>query len=147
MAKKILIINADCTETELDHLPLHDEIRMIIGGMMDAVCVVDRVEDGRPIYTYMFVHDQGLLIGLPRNARATELYQRNTRLRYPGHPSPFRAALEDWKASQKGNDVIDLTSRQAKDAGYEDDPWIAGTVIYWYGYTREEVDEAYELID
>jgi hypothetical protein len=143
MTKQILIINADGTQTELDHVPLTGEMLKIIGGMIDAVSVVDRIEDGRPIYTYMFVHDQGLMIGLPRNARATEIYQRNTRLRYPGHPSPFRAAVEDWKASQKGNDIIDITPLEAKDAGYEDDPWIAGTVVYWHGYTREEVDEVY----
>jgi hypothetical protein len=148
MTKRILIIKADGTETELNHVPLLDEMMKIIGGMVDNIRVVDRIEQRRPVFTYMAVHDQGLVIGLPRNAKATEIYQRNIRLQHPGHPSPFRAITEAWKESMsKHGEVHDLTPQEAKNAGYEDDPWIAGTVIYWQGYTCEEVNEAYELAD
>ena len=59
------LIKADGSESEIP-TPTPKQLRELCGGFP---CFT-RTSDGRA----MFVHDEGLLLGLPKNEKATELY-------------------------------------------------------------------------
>jgi len=148
--KRILVLQPDGTERELSAAPTLREMRAIVGGTVDHVRVLDRLEPGPAglagVYTSMFVNDTGLSDGLPRNAKATEIYQRNIRAQFADHAQPFRAAREEMLAryATMGATFIDATPPDVAAAGYHDDPWIAGPAIFFEGWTCEEVDAAFE---
>lgn len=81
---------------------------------------------------------------LPRNEKATVIYQRNVREQFKGHANPFRAASARMRARAMGAFVQDVTPTDAVALGYKDDPWICGPAIYFEGWTCEEVAEAEE---
>jgi hypothetical protein len=120
-------------------------MQAIVGGLIEHVRVLDRIENGRFVYTSMFVSDTGLIDGLPRNQKASEVYQRNIRAAYPQSENPFREAHENWKASIPDDfTLIDGRPEEAKTDEYTDSPWICGPAILFDGYTCEEADEAFE---
>jgi hypothetical protein len=142
--KRILVIEANGDERVLASAPTLKEMQKIVGGLIEHVKVLDRIENGRFIYTSMFVSDTGLIDGLPRNQKATEVYQRNVRAAYPNSTNPFREAHEKWKASLPTNvTVIDGRPEEAKSDEYRNSPWICGPAILFDGYTCEEADEAF----
>lgn len=139
--KRILVIEADGSERELTSVPNLKEMQKIVGGLIEHVTVLDRRDDqGNFIYTSMYINEGGLLDGLPRNEKATAIYQRNIRAAYPDDPNPFKTAEEESKrqAEASGMTIID-----ARTEGYSDDPHIVGPVIFFEGWTREEAEEAY----
>lgn len=143
MTRRVIFIDIGGGVTDLCKVPSSADLERIIGGHPEMVRVLDRIEAGRFIYTAMFVHETGLKDGMPRNQTATEIYQRNVRAAYPDAPNPFQAATEAWKSRMPVDAVhIDGTPEIAKAAGYADDPWIAGGVVFFEGWTIEEVDEA-----
>lgn len=140
MPKRIVVISPDGSESELDAVPGLAEMQRLVGGDIEHVRVLDRIEPrGARIYTSMFVNETGLIDGLPRNERATAVYQRNVRTAYPGVAHPFRKASEEWLRELRGAVVVDATPDVP---GYADDPWISGTAILFEGWTCEEVDAA-----
>lgn len=141
MTKAILILKASGEITELDHAPTLQEMQEIVGGYIEHVRVLDRIENGRFVYTSMYINEEGLLDGLPRNEHATEAYQRNVRAQFAGEIEPFRAAEEQARneAKESGFEVIDATGPLD---GYDpSDPHIAGDAILFQGYTVQEVDD------
>lgn len=142
MPKKIVVYEVDGRERELTAIPKFPEIQKLVGGHVEIVSVLDRVEHGRFIYCPMFVHEEGLILKLPRNEKATALYQANVRKQFPDAPNPFEEAAKRWRARFPVEAVhIDGTPADAVAAGYKSDPWIAGTAIVFHGYSVEEVDE------
>lgn len=97
MDKAIVLLEPDGTETVLAAAPTWKAMSALLGGPVDLVKVVDRVEDGRLVYTALFVHEEGLLLDLPRNEVATALYQRNVRLQFPSAANPFAEAAAAWR--------------------------------------------------
>lgn len=139
--KRILIIKADGQVSELNILPTSREMQKIVGGWIEHVKVVDRVEDGKPIYTSMYVNEEGLVNELPRNQKATDIYQRNIRIQFPNSKNPFIEANELFKKESiaKGFTIVDTT-----DADYASDPYISGDAIFFEGYTIAEVDALFD---
>jgi len=147
MSKQIIVLHLDKSETILDKAPNYDEMKKIIGGYLEHVRVLDRIENGRFIYTSMFVDEEGLLKGLPKNPKATELYQRNVRAQYAYAAKPFEAASRDWKEmwEKRGAKVIDGTISSNPELGFDpNNPHIAGIAIFFEGYTCEEVNAIFE---
>jgi len=149
MTKKIQIIKSTGEITVLDTAPSLAQMQEIVGGYIEHVRVLDRIEDGRFIYTSMYVNERGLLEKLPRNSTATVIYQRNVRAQFPDHPQPFLAASEAYRKSveAKGFSYIDGTPQDAKDQGYDADPYVVGGVIHFAGYTIDEVAALYEAME
>jgi hypothetical protein len=138
MTKQIVVLSPDGRTEILDTVPNLATLQALVGGYVEAVRVLDRLEDMRPVYSYMYVNETGLNDGLPRNEAATALYQRNVRLAYAEEPDPFDAAARAAAARRPaGAFVVDLA---ADIPGYASDPWIAGVAVYYEGYTCEEID-------
>lgn len=151
MQKKILILKADGTVLPFTGRVTLKSLQAAVGGMVEHVRVLDRIEgeDQRFIYTTMYVNEEGLLNGLPRNSKATEIYQRNIRAQYPRSEHPFKEAQERIRKMAEARGaafVLDLIPDSAKVAGYEEDPYIVGDVVFFRGYTCEEADELYEVV-
>lgn len=75
----LVTIAPDGTETRepfKGREPPYERLRALVGGIITIVSV--KCDDGRK--RTGFVHDEGLLIGLPFNARASKMY----RAAYPG---------------------------------------------------------------
>lgn len=144
--KRIVLLRSDGTSETLDHVPSRKELSAIVGGYIEMVRVMDRIEDGLIIHTAMIVNEEGLLNNLPRNAAATAIYQRNVRAQFPDAANPFRAATEEWLRSigRTADQITDLTPEHALAAGYKDDPWIAGDAVFFEGYTFNGADNAIE---
>lgn len=141
MIKEIQLIKADGTVTVLEAPPSIAEMQRLLGGFIEHVRVVDHIKDnGHIIMTSMYVNEEGLINGLPRNDKATELYQRLTRAQYPDAPNPFRAAQEAFKRSFGDALIVIDAPAEAGGDSYNDDPWIAGDAIFFAGYTCEEAD-------
>jgi hypothetical protein len=71
------IIKADGTEIEFDISKLTDENRLaklqkVVGGLIEIIYVFD--EQNKP--KIMVLNDEGKLIGLPRNSKATEIAEK-----------------------------------------------------------------------
>ena len=146
MTKRIVIIQPDGTETVLDHKPNLAEMQKIVGGWIERARVLSHIHaSGRYIYTYMIVNEEGLLQHLPRNPKATALYQRNVREQFKGEKDPFAAADAAFNRRAKAMGatviVIEGTPADAIAQGYKFDPWIVGTVIHFEGYTTDELDQ------
>lgn len=111
---------------------------------------MDRLDHGDEIIlSTMLVNEEGVLRHMPRNALATEIYQRLVRYQFKGHADPFAACDAEFKkriAAKYGADavagMVDITPKHAIEAAKKDGPWIAGNVIYFEGYTIPEVDRA-----
>ena len=133
----------DGTREELDHFPELAEMQAIVGGWIEHVRVLDYVGTNGPVYTSMFVNEEGLLKNLPRNEAATEIYQRNVRHHFAGHENPFQAAADEVRKQWEGRGMayIDATPKDALAAGYATDPFVVGPAIYFQGYTVEEINE------
>ncbi len=146
--KRIIVMKADGTITELAKAPTLAEMQKIVGGYVEHVAVMDRVDDdtGEIITTSMFVNEEGLLTGLPRNDGATRVYQRLTRHQFPDAANPFRAAKDEMR---KRNDRMGWTTIEGTEPidGYNDDPWIAGDAILFGGYTIKQAEKAIEIAE
>jgi hypothetical protein len=143
MTRRIVALFPDGSELVLAKPPTWAEMQKIVGGPVERVTVLDHLEGERGVYTSMFVHESGLLDGLPRNPKATEAYQRNARRFFPQAENPFRAIDEAWRARLPNPfRAVDMTPEHAIAAGYKDDPWIAGPAILFEGWTCQEVDAA-----
>lgn len=138
--KRIVVLKADGTERELTQFPSMAMLHLSVGGSIEHVRVVDRVMNGQPIYTSMYVNEEGLIDGKPRNEKATELYQRAVHLQYPNEANPFKTARDDYmKTMPEGMVVISTT-----DDAYDNDPYICGDVVYFEGWTEQEVESTFE---
>ena len=89
--KQVIVLFPDGRTDVLPTPPTWKEMRALVGGYVEPVQVLDRIEDNEAHYTYLCVNEEGLIRGLPRNATATDVYQRNVRWLYPG-PDPFPRA-------------------------------------------------------
>jgi len=135
--KQYVVLRADGTEYILDpsKLPDFDTMRGIVGGHIEIVKVLRADLDGF-VYTYMVTNEDGLRLGLPRNEKATGLYQANTRRAYPDADNPFAEADRAFKARfPKGTEIMELPTPD----GYASDPWIAGDVLWFDGWTIAEL--------
>lgn len=148
--KRIVVLHVDGTETVLPTPPTWSEMQALVDGYVKHVRVLEIDEEGMKYFAYrytaMFVNEEGLLRDLPRNARATEAYQRNVRTQYPHSAQPFREARANFEDAVRaqGYAVIE----QAEPApGYLDDPWIAGEAVLFEGWTCEEVHAYYNHDD
>lgn len=140
--KRIVLLSPNGSEHMLTKPPTFDEMRMLLDGLPERVAVMDRLRDHEIIvYTAMFVNKDGLRLDLPRNPRATEIYQRNVRHQFRDFPDPFHQANEVWRR-RHGLEVVD-TPKHALERGYKKDPWIAGPAIYFEGWVLEDVDRIY----
>lgn len=137
-AKKVLLIKADGEIQELPASPSFRRMQELLGGYIEHVRVLDRIENGRFIYTSMYVNDSRLLNGLPRNEKATEIYQRNVRTQFANSENPFKAAEEEFINRLGATNVI----RAYPAPEYADDPYIAGDAIVFSGYRCEQADKA-----
>jgi hypothetical protein len=138
--KTVLVLNVDRSIHALPAPPTWQRMQAIVGGTVEQVRVLDRIEAGQPIYSFLYVNEDGLTLGLPRNDQATQVYQRSVRMAYGNHPQPFLAAKAHARqlAALMGGVQIDLTPSREQ-AAYELDPWIAGPAIYFEGWSAEEV--------
>jgi hypothetical protein len=141
MTKAILILRANGEITELPSGPTLAEMQDIVGGYVEHVRVLDRIENGRFVYTSMFINDEGLLNGLPRNPNATEAYQRNVRAQFAGEIEPFKAAEEQFRNEVKEGGFALIEALPGPEEYDPNDPHIAGDVILFQGYTCQEVDD------
>jgi hypothetical protein len=134
--KKILVLKADGTTTELTKKPTLKEMQRIVGGYIEFVRVLDHIENGKGVYATMYVNEDGLSQNLPRNENATKIYQRNTRLAFPDAENPFLEARKQMeKRISPGAVFINLVPDE-----YELDPYVVGDAIFFQGYTVEEAD-------
>jgi len=116
--KQIQLIRSN-GEIEVFEKPLTlRNMQEAVGGYIEHVKVLDKIEAGKFIYTSMFVDEEGVLDRKPRNNKATEIYLRN--------------AKEQIKRGVHNSIFSDLNA-----------VFIAGDVIFFSGYTCEEVDELF----
>lgn len=141
MTKQILVVTATGQVTRLEKAPTLKEMQTIVGGYIEHVTVLDRIENGKFIYTSMYINEEGLIHDLPRNEKATAVYQRNIREQFPDSPNSFQEANEAFRkqTEESGATFIDTTTKE-----YANDPYICGDVILFAGYTRDEVTEIFE---
>lgn len=140
--KQIRVIRPDGTGHVLDFAPTSAMLGEIVGGYIEIVQCLDRVEDGKGVYCPMVINEEGLLMDLPRNEEATKLYQNNVRTRYAGHPNPFEQARLDHEAEMQERGFVVIDGNKHLPNWNPDDPAIVGTVVYFQGYTVEEMDDA-----
>jgi hypothetical protein len=142
--KRVVIIKANGDTEAFTSEPTFEQIQKACGGHVEHVRVLDRIENGRFIYTSMYVNDSGLIDGLDRNKMATQIYQRNVRAAFPNSATPFADSEADMKrtAEELGLDIID--ARPHYTDYNPNDPHIAGDVVLFEGYTCEEADYAIE---
>lgn len=69
---QITVLKPDLTEEQLPSIPSFDELRRIVGGYVELSS--GRV-DGRVVQ--LVVNEDGFSLGLPYNAKATEIFRRN----------------------------------------------------------------------
>lgn len=140
--KQIKLLKTDGEVEILAKPPSWKELKTLVGGWVEQVRVLDRIESGRPVLTLMFVNEEGLVLGLPRNQAATVLYQALTRYNFPTVSDPLDEAKRIYKlqCEKAGMQVIDTTSDLP---GYASDPYIAGPAVYFEGWTEEEVETLY----
>ena len=144
--KRFLIIYADpeLGEEELRTggklLPDLNQMQRVVKGNIELVRVLREDildETGRWAYTYMICNETGLLTGLPRNEKATQLYQANIRRQYPDSADPFaeadKAFSKKWESL--GATVIDGNPPSMD----RSDPPVTGDVLLFDGYTCEEL--------
>jgi hypothetical protein len=140
--KQILVIPPIGPALLLPTMPTLAAMQRHVGGWIETVMVLDRVEADQLVYTLMVVNEEGLNDDLPRNERATVLYQRNVRVAYGEHADPFAVAEAENRALLPADiSVIDM---RPDAPGYASDPYIAGTVIHFSGWTVGEVHAAME---
>lgn len=91
METAFTIIHADGTEeqrtVDLPSIPDYEQIKAVVEPIIGAGVYFERINvlhDGR--YTDMFVDEEGLLKGLPRNEKATAIYRANWLAQRPGTP-------------------------------------------------------------
>jgi len=136
--KGVVLIEANGNLRPLPEMISLGEMQKLVGGYIEQVKVLDRTEpNGERVYSYMYVNDEGLLDGLPRNEKATEIYQRNVRTAYPGEENPFLVANREFIKEAKARGFTELQAMVSP--SYDADPYIAGPAIYYEGYTCEEV--------
>lgn len=138
--RRIVVIKPDGTETVLDHWPTFKEIQEHVGGYVERVRVLRQDIVDRNDYTVMMVNEDGLPHGLPRNQKATDIYLANVRRQFPNAENPSKAAREAWlnQYRERGIDIEVMTTTGTP-GGYEDDPYIAGTVVWFDRWTEEEL--------
>lgn len=146
MPKQITILRADGRVEPFTSKVTLKALQEAVGGHIEHVRVLDRIEDGRFIYSSMYVNDEGLLNGLPRNVKATEAYQHNIRAQYLNSANPFKDADDDFRKQfeAKGFKIINGAPSSVEASGYDDDPWIAGDAVLFQGYTCDEANDLYE---
>ncbi len=139
MNQQIKVLKANGTYYILNRIPTLEEMQKIVGGYIEHVRVLDRIEGGRFIYTSLYVNEEGLLNDLPRNKAATEIYQRNARAQHPSASQPFKKMEEEFTKQFEGANIIKAPEPVP---GYSNDPYVAGDAIFFEGYTCEEADLA-----
>lgn len=143
--KQILILRADGTQEPLTKPPTLKVLQEVVGGYIEHVTILDPASTpAAPLYSSMYVNEEGLIHGLPRNEQATELYQRNVRAQYPGHANPFQQARKDFEQMLQARTGASVIKTTPPIEGYEDDPYITGDVVWFSGYTRDEADKLME---
>jgi len=142
--KQILVIEPNGDERRLgqgdlgaDGLPSLKTMQEIVGGGIEFVRVLRADIATANIYTYMVANETGLLDGLPENHNATEIYLANVRRAYPDSDAPWDDARRLDRARYQGVTYIDITPELYRDKK----PVIVGTVIWFDGYTVEELLE------
>jgi hypothetical protein len=132
--KRIVLLAPDGTETILDRPPTFPEMQAMVGGYVEHVRIL-RADLPGFTYTSMFVNEEGLRLGLPRNARATDLYLANVRRQFPGAADPYAEATDAMKrrAAAMGAFFVSTVSED-----YE--PGILGPAVWFDGYTEREVN-------
>lgn len=143
--KRLVVIEPDGTERLLEGagpkgLPEYGTLREILGGPVELVRVL-RADLPGFAYTYMAVHEEGLLEGLPRNQKATDLYLAANRRAHPDAENPRAEAEKEMEARAK-EDGFKIVDNPNTPPGYDEDPYIAGTVVWFDGWTVEELLEA-----
>lgn len=135
--KRIVALHPDGLQITLTDVPDRKTMERLVGGNVEYVTVLDRIEAGRPIYSWLVINADGRSRHLPRNQDATVIYQRNARWQYPEETNPFQAMREAQRPywERIGARIIDMTEPED-----ESDPYIAGPAIYFQGYTIEEID-------
>jgi hypothetical protein len=141
VTKPVQILYPDGRSDTRETPPTFDEMQQLVGGTVEAVRVLEHVTDTHYRYTYVYVNEEALDYGLPRNAAATTLYQQNVRMQYPNAENPFLAAKEvsQQRAQAMGAAFIELFPNPAYDA----DPYLAGVAIYFQGWSCDEVNAYY----
>ena len=141
--KQFLIIYPDgTTEPQVPAsrglLPSLDEMQAVVEGTVEFVNTLRSDLPGFT-YTYMVVNDMGLKTGLPRNQKATDLYLANIKRQFPDSPSPSKEATSRFEQGLKDAGIVPMAIMDLNPPGYEDDPYVCGTVLLFDGYTKDEL--------
>lgn len=141
MSKCTIILHPDGTQTTRlpgDVVLPYDEMKSIVGGPIELVRVLREDLPGY-VFTYMVCNETGYLDKLPRNQKATDLYLANVRRQFPDSPNPMQEARAAYRRQMeaRGATVIDAVP------DYDhSDPHVCGTVIWFKGWTCDELLEA-----
>lgn len=149
--KKILLLLPSGAIIDLGPQVLsYQQLKSTIGGYIEHVTVLDRIERSprgdRWIYTSMYVHEEGRLIGLPHNPKATAIYQRNIRAQRPGHPYPFAEVEQEMQAAATKAGVFYINLSESDPTSDPDYPDIVGPAIYYQGWDIQEIEREYERL-
>lgn len=137
MTRRTVVIDPDGSERPLQGIPPIAVMRGIVGGPIELVRVLREDLPGFT-YTWMIVNENGLIEGLLRNQRATDIDLANVRRAHPDADDPSKAARDQFLAGiPEAMEVID-----GSPAGWADDPYVAGTVIWFDGWTCDELERA-----
>jgi hypothetical protein len=142
--RAVILIQPDGTETVLcegDQIPGDDAIKKAIDGPLEFVRVL-RQEDEGFTYTWMIGHEMALIEKLPRNQKATDLYLANVRRAYPDHPQPWKAAEQAMRRDYEALVGKALHVESLAPDGYDEDPYVAGPVIWFKGWTCQALERA-----
>ncbi len=140
--KRVILFRTDGSEIALPMVPTLDDMQRMIGGYVERVRCLDRFENGRPVFSSMFVHETGLIDGMPRNQKATVIYQRNIKAAFPNDPEPFLTAHAAFLSDAEKLGVTVIAGEgPGSSEEYIRDPYICGPAIWFEGYTCEEADE------
>jgi hypothetical protein len=133
MKKRIVVLAPDGTETILARTPTFKELQTIVGGYAEHVRIL-RADLPGFVYTSMFVNEDGLRLGLPRNAPATALYLANVQRQFPGAANPYAEATREMgrRAEAMGARFISMVPDDTE-------PSIVGPAVWFDGYTEREV--------
>jgi Domain of unknown function (DUF3846) len=135
MSKNIIVMCTDHTEAYLTTMPSLQQMQQYVGGFIELIRVLplDAPEVSTKLLTYMVVNEEGRLLNLPRNEEATKIYHNLTLKQFSGAKNPFARAREEFLAMlPKGVEILSTYDGS--------EPFIAGTAIYFQGYTCAELD-------
>lgn len=144
--KRCVILSPDGTENVLSEGPKSRKVfgnyrvlKNAVGGPVEFVRILREDMPGH-VFTYMVVNESGLVHGLPRNQRATDLYLAHVRRQFPKSSNPSLEAKERWRAEMESRYGNEMEFVSTSPEGYDDDPYVAGTVVWFDGWTVQELD-------